>query len=108
MKEKISNLDIISSTAKELNLEQKAVKDIITRYMYNVEAAIATGKPVEIRGLGTFIERDSVLRNDKKLLEGDALSGKNKRKHKYKTVKFKPSRTFKQHLTKIADKHFFS
>ncbi|MBD5316854.1 MAG: hypothetical protein HDS11_04210 [Bacteroides sp.] len=108
MKEKISNLDIISGTAKDLNLEQKDVKKIVTRYLYNVESAIATGKPVEIRGLGTFIEKNSVLRNDKKLLEGDTPSGKNKRKHKYKTVGFIPSKTFKQHLTKAADKLFYS
>ncbi len=62
----MTRADLIQATAKAINVSTKDAQTVVVTFFKTLEAALARGETVELRGLGTFgikVRKASVGRN---------------------------------------------
>lgn len=87
----VGKQELVKLIANELGVEQKKVKEILEKSIDLIIENVKNGNEIRLLGFGTFKEKivDRVI---------TVPSTKEKRKVKFKTIKFKPSSKLKEEL----------
>ncbi len=85
----MTKADIVNEIAKETNLEKVAVQKVVESFMENIEASLAKGNNVYLRGFGSFIVKKRATKTARNISKNTTITIP-----AHNIPSFKPSKTF--------------